>query len=272
MRKTREEIEQTINERVLLLDGATGTLLFGEGGNHPEMLSLTHPEIVANLHHSYLEAEADIIRTNSFNACSLSAEKAERVTEAAVRIARDCADAHSCNTLVAGVVSPIGDREKFARQIGALIRGGVDLLLFETVMSCESMLLAYDAAREQEQAMRVELPKIFSATVVGKDARLISGDTLEEFCRQADALQPLAVGLNCGGNPEDLLRHLEVVATHTNRRLVFYPSAGLPGHEVPPERFATIISKALPLGAAIVGGCCGTTPEYIAMLRHCISG
>ncbi|MDE6714986.1 MAG: homocysteine S-methyltransferase family protein, partial [Muribaculaceae bacterium] len=158
MRKTREEIERKVGSGVMLLDGATGTVLYGEGGRHPEMLSITHPRLVADLHRKYLDAGTDIIRTNTFNACSLSDDMVERVTRAAVRIARECVDSSGCEALVAGVVSPLGDKEKFNRQIGALIRGGADILLFETVMSCESMLLAYETACEQENAIGVELP------------------------------------------------------------------------------------------------------------------
>lgn len=266
----RGQNSDILNKKVLLLDGATGSVLYDKGGDHPELLSLSNAESVANLHRSYLEAGADVIRTNTFNACALPLEEVENVCEAAVKIARECVDKSGYKALVAGVISPFGDRNKYEKQIDALLRGGVDLLLFETVMSCDAMVAAFEAAREQEKIAGIELPKIYSATITGGEAKLISGESLEQFALQAEALQPFAVGLNCGGAPEDLSNHLQELSKYVTSRLIFYPSAGLPGEEAGIERFIDIIKESMKIGASIVGGCCGTTPEYISALSRII--
>ncbi|MCH5216381.1 MAG: homocysteine S-methyltransferase family protein [Muribaculaceae bacterium] len=269
MRKTESEIKKRIQKGVLLLDGALGSELKHIGGLNPERLSITNPDVVKNLHDKYLEYGADIIRTNTFNQCT------QKEIESAVRIACESVEKHGDTAIVAGVVPPIGDMATYAEHIRLLIEGGVDILLFETIMNCENMRIAYNVACEQEIEFGLKLPKIFSATVIGETGKLISGESLEEFANEVSLLNPLAAGVNCGDSPEQLLKHLKAMSKHIECGLVFYPSAGLPdyngNYSVGVGKFSAVMREALKIeGLTIIGGCCGTTPKYIEALRNII--
>ncbi len=276
-------------------------------GNY-EVLNLSRPQIVRGLHDAYLTAGADIIETNTFNANAiiqadfgLEARAADMV-RAGASLARAAANAAMMADparprFVAGALgvtrrdparqgadSPPGIAEAdddelrvaCADAAGALIEGGVDLLLIETLTSTRNARLAIEAARQAMKATRVDLPIVVSGTI-GADGRFETGETIEAF---ADALAEFdlhALGLNCALSARDLAPHIATLARYTKRGLWLYPNAGYPDeagryHETAAETAAALHAIAAQGLLNAVGACCGSTPAHIETLRHAVAG
>lgn len=316
-------INELLKEKILILDGSMGVMLQRLNLNeadfrgerfksHPvnlsgnnDILCLTQPEKVSEIHRNYLEAGADIIETNTFNAQALSQHEygcedlVEEINMRGAALARAEADrymqAHPGEKkFVAGSVGPtavsaslpadVNDpgarltdhatlKAAYLSQMRALIRGGVDLLLIETVFDILNAKAAVSAAHEAMQAEGRELPVIVSATVSDTSGRLLSGQTVEAFMAAISYARPLAVGLNCSAGPQHLIPYLRRLSAVAPCATIIYPNAGLPdelgNYAQTPELFAEAMQEMAQQGLVnIAGGCCGTTPEHIALLRE----
>jgi len=303
-------------DRILVLDGGTGTMIqrYGleeqdyrgsvfadaaaelQGDN--ECLNLTRPDIIESIHRAYIDAGADIIETNSFNANAISqaeyglADRAPEMALAAARTARRVADSAGRRVLVAGSVGPSGKsltlasdlnapafrqygfdqmREAFAAQIRALIDGGVDLILVET---CFDALNAKAAIRALEDVSR-GFPLMISATVSDRSGRTLTGQTLEAFYTAVKHANPFSFGINCALGPAEMLPLVEEISRFAPCRVSCHPNAGIPdesgAYTMTPQTFAQDLSlMALEGLLNIAGGCCGTGPEHIKELAEAI--
>ena len=291
--------------RVLLLDGAMGTMLQKKGfkGNY-DALSLTNPDAIADVHRQYLEAGADIIETCTFNAQRISqreyglTDKVREMNLAAAGIARREADRMTALTpdqprFVAGSVGPTNqslsispdiDRPEFrsidfdtlcdayTEQMTALIEGGVDALLIETIFDSLNAQAALAAARKAFETTGKKVPVMLSATIADAAGRLLSGQTLEAFLISVSNADIYSFGLNCAFGAAQMKPYLKTLAEISPFRVSAYPNAGLPNemgeYEQTPEEMAKVVSEFVEEGLVdIVGGCCGTTPEHIKALR-----
>ena len=308
-------------ERILLLDGGFGTMMqqnhFTEAdyrgarfAHHPtplkgcnDLLSLTQPEAVGEIHEKYLRAGADIITCNSFNANAISlsdyslSDYAREIAAASARLARGCADRFTQQNpskprFVAGSVGPTNRTASlsadvqnpaarevtfmelvaaYRAQIEGLVEGGVDLILIETVfdtLNCKAALYAIEEAG-------VKLPVMVSGTLADKSGRTLSGQTVEAFAASVSHANLLSVGLNCAFGARELLPYIERLAKVAPCRISAHPNAGLPnlmgGYDETPAMFAEDIRHYLERGLLnIVGGCCGTTPQHIFELQKIV--
>lgn len=311
-----QQLVDLADKRILILDGAFGTMLQSKGlqekdfrgarfAGHDanlrgcnDVLCLTCPEAVADIHRQYIEAGADIIETNSFNANAISladynlAEYAAEINTAAARIARRQADEYMTAggrpVFVAGSVGPTNKSLTMAitlnddidwdtmtaayiSQITALIEGGVDIILIETIFDTLNAKAAIFAAKYAFEKTGVTLPVILSATLT-ESGRTLSGQSLEAFVATVAHAEPFAVGLNCGFGIEDMVRHIATLQPLVGRVSV-YANAGLPDklgryNETPQMMVDALrpLLKAQQLN--IVGGCCGTTPAHIKAIAE----
>jgi len=319
-------LKQAAAERILIIDGAMGTMIqrykFDEdtfrGGrfrDHPksvkgnnDLLVLTRPDAIAEIHAGYLGAGADIICTNSFNAQRISLadygmeDLAPDINVAAARLARAAAEAATKETpdrprFVAGALGPTnrtasispdvndpGFRgitfdelvQAYGEQARALIEGGADLLLIETVFDTLNAKAAGFAALEAFDALGVELPLIISGTITDRSGRTLSGQTPEAFYFSIRHLKPFAVGLNCALGAELMRPYLAEIAAVAETLTIAYPNAGLPNamgeYDEGPHDMACQLGPWAKDGLLnIVGGCCGSTPEHIAEIREHVS-
>lgn len=297
------DIRTELSKRILILDGAMGTMLQRKGlqGNS-ESFNLTNPETIGEIHNEYVEAGADIITANSFSANSISqseynlAEKAGQMAEAAARIARKAADEAPRKVWVAGSVGPtskslslaqnINDpvfrpysfdemAEAFERQIRGLINGGVDLLLFETCFDALNTKAALYALGHIPEAK--DIPVMISASMSDKSGRTLTGQTMEAFYRSIQHCNPLSFGLNCSLGAEEMIPLIAEVASFATCAVSCYPNAGLPNEmgeydETPSQMAESVRKMALAGSVNIVGGCCGTTPEHIKAVAEAVKG
>ena len=294
-----EDIHLALRERILILDGAMGTVLQGRGlqGNS-ELFNLSHPEIVEDIHSEYIKAGADIISTNSFGANKISqyelglSHKASDMAEAAARIARRAADKAGRKVWVAGSVGPTGKSLTLAQNIGdpvfrpysfdemasayeeqirALIAGGVDLLLLETCFDSLNAKAALYAVSKLENIP----PIMISVSLGDKSGRTLTGQTPEAFYRSVRHCSPLSFGLNCSLGSREMIPLIADVARFVDGAVSCYPNAGLPDamgayDESPQVMAAAIREMALQGSVNIVGGCCGTTPAHIAAIAAAV--
>ncbi len=325
-----EALNKLLEERILFLDGAMGTMIqrhhfqesdyrgAGTGdrfkdwpsdvkGNN-DLLSLTQPEIIGQIHRDYLEAGADIIETNTFNSTAISQADygmQELVTELnleSARIARGAADAVAKETgsmrFVAGALGPTsrtaslspdvndpGFRnvtfeqlvETYTEAARALIKGGVDVLLVETIFDTLNAKAALYAVRACIDESGEDIPIIVSGTITDASGRTLSGQTTEAFWNSIRHSRPLAVGLNCALGAQQLRPYIKELARIADTHVSAYPNAGLPNafgeYDEPPEETAEILREFAGSGFLnIVGGCCGTTPEHIKLIRAALDG
>lgn len=314
------ELKEIFGERTLILDGAMGTMIqrLGADGCHEgqccsgnnDALCLTHANEIAGIHRQYLEAGADIISTNSFNANAISQkeygleEKVRELNLAAARVARSAADAFMAahpgrEVWVAGSIGPtnrtasmspdVADpgarnvtfdelRDAYRTQIAGLRDGGVDLLLFETAFDTLNLKAGLHAAALEAEESGKKLPVMVSVTVADKAGRTLSGQTLDALAATVENFDSVvSLGLNCSFGPEEMEPHLLALAEATTLPLSCHPNAGLPDelgeYALTPERFAPLVARmAERAGAAVVGGCCGTTPEHIRLLAEELKG
>lgn len=297
------DIRTELSKRILILDGAMGTMLQRKGlqGNS-ESFNLTNPETIGEIHNEYIEAGADIITANSFSANSISqseynlSEKAGQMAEAAARIARKAAGEAPRKIWVAGSVGPTskslslaqnindpifrpysfdGMTEAFEVQIRGLVKGGVDLLLFETCFDALNTKAALYAIGHIPEAK--DIPVMISASMSDKSGRTLTGQTMEAFYRSIQHCNPLSFGLNCSLGAEEMIPLIAEVASFAACAVSCYPNAGLPNemgeyNETPSQMAESVRKMALAGSVNIVGGCCGTTPEYIKAVAEAVKG
>lgn len=301
----------TLPEKILVLDGAFGTMAQAlrleaeayrlEGKEAPgcnDVLCLTHPQAVEDIHRQYIDAGADIITTNSFNSNAISLSdyalenRARDIAHAAAIIARKAAEKSNRKVLVAGSMGPTNRtlslspdinrpeyrdisysemRCAYREQAQALIDGGVDILLVETVFDTLNAKAAISGIRDVSE----EVPIIISGTLSDASGRTLSGQTVEAFLISIAHANPLAVGLNCGFGAKHLLPYLRRLAAVSPFPVSVHPNAGLPNvageYDETPQMFADDMLEYVREGLVnIVGGCCGTTPRHIAALRAAI--
>jgi homocysteine S-methyltransferase len=283
----REPFLDKLEKRVIVCDGAMGTLLFAKGIELTrcfDELNLSAPQAVKEVHLAYVKAGADMLETNTFGATRPRLEKfglSARVREfnlAGVRLAREVAgdDLH-----VAGSVGPLGlrleplgatsreqAREFFREQIAALVEGGVDLIVIETMSDLGEAREALLAAREA-----CSLPVVVQMTIQD-DGSTPTGTLPEDFARLLDEWGADVIGINCSVGPAAVLGALERMATVTHRKLSAQPNAGLPrtidGRNIylsSPEYMASYTRRFIDAGVRLIGGCCGTTPEHIRAMK-----
>ena len=323
--KPAHSLQDLLKQRILVLDGAYGTALQGyklaendfrndQLADHPspllgnlDLLSITRPDIVKEVHAAYLEAGADIIKTNTFSATSVAQadfstqDMAFELNETGARIACQVAASYSSAErprFVAGSVGPTNrtaslspdvDRPGFrniyweelvasyAEAIQGLIAGGVDILLLETIYDSLNAKAAIYAAVEANEGLAEPLPLLVSGTITDASGRTLSGQTCEAFLTSIAHAQPLAVGLNCALGAEQLRPYIGELAQKAPFPVSAHPNAGLPNafgeYDQTPEDMATIIGEFADQGwLNIIGGCCGTTPEHIAAIVERVAG
>ncbi|TBL79255.1 methionine synthase [Obesumbacterium proteus] len=277
-------------------------------GNN-DLLVLTQPDIISAIHYEYLEAGADILETNTFNSTriamadyhmeSLSAE----INYEAARLARACADEWTARTpdkprYVAGVLGPtnrtasispdVNDPafrnisfdqlvEAYRESTHALVEGGVDLIMIETIFDTLNAKAAIYAVETEFEAMGIELPVMISGTITDASGRTLSGQTTEAFYNSLRHVKPLTFGLNCALGPDELRQYVAELSRIAECYVTAHPNAGLPNafgeYDLGPKEMAEHISEWAQAGFLnIVGGCCGTTPAHIAAISQAVEG
>ena len=287
----REPFIQRLEKRIIVCDGAMGTMLYAKGiplSRCYDELNLIQPQLVKDVHLAYQKAGAEILETNTFGANRFRLEKpglADKVREinlAGARLAREVAGE---DIYVAGAVGPLGvrieplgptsldeAREAFREQIAALVEGGVDLIIVETMSDLQEAHQALLAAR----AVAPSLPVVVQMTIQD-DGSTPAGTLPEDFARQLDEWGADVIGLNCSVGPAAVLETLERMAPFTTRKLSAQPNAGLPRtvegrnfYLCSPEYMAGYARRFIQTGARLVGGCCGTTPEHIKAIKAAV--
>lgn len=318
-------MEEAARHRILILDGAMGTLiqqwqlgeadfrgslfkdLLGEMKGNNDMLNLTRPDIISDIHRQYLEAGADIITTNTFSSQCVSqadyhlADHAREMAYQGARIARQCADEYATADrprYVAGSVGPtnkacsmspdVSDpaaraldydslRQAYEEQIGALVDGGVDAVLLETVFDTLNCKAGIDATLTVMRQRGKRLPIMLSVTVSDLAGRTLSGQTLEAFLASVQSYPIFSVGLNCSFGARQMKPFLRQLSQKAPYYVSVYPNAGLPNslgqYDETPETMAPQMAEFVEEGLVnIMGGCCGTTPGFIARFAQLASG
>jgi len=295
-------IERELKKRVLCLDGAMGTML-PRGKGLGDLLCLTDPNIIADIHKQYLEAGADIITTCTFNAQRISLadygaqDQVREINLAAARLACDAATEYSTSSsprFVAGSVGPTNKScsispdvdnpasrsisfdqmcEAYLEQMTALIEGGVDAILMETIFDTLNAKAGIEAARRAMEISGREVPIMLSATISDNSGRLLSGQKLEAFIASVAHANALSIGLNCSFGAHDMLPSLRVLSQKVPCYVSAYPNAGLPnasgGYDQTAEMMAREVQAFLDEGLVnIIGGCCGTTPQHIRLISE----
>ncbi|MEL4889954.1 homocysteine S-methyltransferase family protein [Xanthomonas protegens] len=340
-----EALLQALSERILIIDGAMGTMIqrhglqeadyrgerFAEGydaqavhvhgpgcdhapqghdlkGNN-DLLLLTRPEVIAEIHRAYLDAGADLLETNTFNATSISQADYHlehlvyELNKAGAQVARACCDAVEALTpdrprFVIGVLGPtsrtasispdVNDpgfrntsfdelRATYREAIDGLIDGGADTLMVETIFDTLNAKAALYAIEEVFDARGGRLPVMISGTITDASGRTLSGQTAEAFYASVAHGRPLSVGLNCALGAKDLRPHVETLARIADGYVSAHPNAGLPNafgeyDETPEEMAATLREFAESGLLNLVGGCCGTTPAHIRAIAEAVRG
>ena len=322
---THNRLNDALQERILLLDGGFGTMvqryglseadyrgerfreLPGQLRGCNDLLNLTRPDIIREIHTRYLQAGADLITTNSFNANAISltdygiSDLAREIARAAASIARATADEYTQRNpskprFVAGSMGPtnrtasmsadVSDpaarevtfsqlAEAYGEQARGLVEGGADVLLIETVFDTLNAKAALYAVDRLGEELGRQLPVMVSGTLADASGRTLSGQTVEAFWVSVSHARLLSVGLNCAYGARQMLPYLERLAAVAEVRVSAHPNAGLPnvmgGYDETPEMFAADVEEYLRRGLLnIVGGCCGTTPEHIFELSKIV--
>src|ERR1700674_5418836 len=281
-----------IKQAPVLCDGAMGTLLYAKGifiNRSYDELNLSQPDLIRGIHHEYLQAGAEIIETNTFGGNSFRlarhsmADKVDDINRAGVRLAREAAK--SFDVWVAGSVGPLGTRieplgktsfqearDAFRQQIEALVEGGVDLLILETFGYLEEIHQAMLAAKE----VRASLPIVAQVTI-DEDGNCLDGSDPQTFVSKLEEWGADVIGCNCSVGPVAMLDAMEKVRAATSLPLAAQPNAGIPrsvdGRNIylcSPEYMASYARKFVAAGVRLVGGCCGTTPEHIRVMKSAL--
>ncbi len=316
-----------LKQRILILDGAMGTMIqtyklteadyrgvrfagYGSDlkGNN-DLLVLTQPQIIREIHAAYLEAGADILETNTFNATSIAMADYHmeglvyEINLAAAKLARDTADEFEARNpakprFVAGVLGPTnrtasispevndpGFRntsfdqlvEAYTQAIAGLVNGGADILMVETIFDTLNAKAALFAIELYFETHQIQLPVMISGTITDLSGRLLSGQTAEAFWNSVRHVKPLSIGLNCALGAQDLRQYVEELSNISDTCVSAHPNAGLPnplsetGYDETPEAIATDLREWAASGLLnIVGGCCGTTPPHIKAIAEAV--
>ncbi|MDR1792301.1 MAG: methionine synthase [Bacteroidales bacterium] len=291
-----------LKNRVLLLDGAMGTCIsqlnlsdkYFNGKRLNDILNITHPKIIQKIHTDYLEAGADIIETNTMNSNKISLadyhseEMCYQINYEGAKLAKQVAQKYSTEEKPRFVAGAIGITSKslslspfecsfdelydaFVPQINGLIDGGVDIFLVETVFDALNAKAALLAIEDICKERTFSIPIILSCTISDLSGRILSGQTIDSFYYTFADYDLLAIGLNCGLGPRQMLPHINILERISRFPICLYPNAGLPDGEgkynQPPSEFAKETARYFRQGKVnIIGGCCGTTPEHIQEL------
>nr|WP_165446257.1 methionine synthase [[Erwinia] mediterraneensis] len=326
MSNRTEALHQQLARRIMVLDGGMGTMIqsyrldeqdfrgtrFADWpcdlkGNN-DLLVLSKPEVISEIHHAYLAAGADILETNTFNATSIAmadyqmeALSAE-INYAAAKLARACADEWSAKTperprYVAGVLGPTNRTCSISPDVNdpafrnitfnqlaaayrestrALIEGGVDLIMIETVFDTLNAKAAIYAVQSEMEALGVELPLMISGTITDASGRTLTGQTTEAFYNSLRHAEPLAFGLNCALGPDELRQYVAELSRIAECYVSAHPNAGLPNAFGEYDLDASVMAQQIGEWAQagflnIVGGCCGTTPAHIAAIADAVA-
>ncbi|MCW5516099.1 homocysteine S-methyltransferase family protein [Muriicola sp. Z0-33] len=320
-----EKLKEILKERILVLDGAMGTMLqrykFTEEdfrgtrfkdwpsplkGNN-DLLSLTQPKAIAEVHSRYFEAGADIAETNTFSGTTIAMadygmeELVYELNYESARIAKEVAREFTSKTpekprFVAGSMGPtnrtasmspdVNDpgfravsfeelRRAYKEQAEGLLDGGADMLLVETVFDTLNAKAALFAIEEIKSERNIEVPIMISGTITDASGRTLSGQTAEAFLISVSHIPILSIGFNCALGANQLIPHLEVLAAKTNHAISAHPNAGLPNafgeYDETPEQMALQIKEYLDKKLVnIVGGCCGTNPDHIKAIADLV--
>lgn len=341
-----EKLNAALDKRILVLDGAMGTMLqrheldeagyrrerFAQGcdSQHPhdhasehadangcqrdlkgdnDLLSLTRPEILRDIHSAYLDAGSDFVETNTFNSTSISqADYAlqhlvHELNREGARLAREACDAAETKTpgrprFAIGVLGPtsrtaslspdVNDpgfrnvdfdelENAYAAATHGLIEGGADIVMVETIFDTLNAKAALAAIARTFDEAGGRLPLMISGTITDRSGRTLSGQTAEAFWYSVAHAQPLSIGLNCALGAKDLRQHIEALSRVADCRISAHPNAGLPnelgGYDETPEEMAEVLGEFARAGLLnIVGGCCGTTPEHITAIAAAMQG
>jgi 5-methyltetrahydrofolate--homocysteine methyltransferase len=318
-------LPELLQERILILDGAMGTMIQGYGlgeadfrgdlfKSHPvdlqgnnDLLVLTRPDIIEEVHRQFLRAGADIIETNTFNANGVSQADYQLqdvvydLNVAAARVARAAAAAESTPErprFVAGAIGPTSTTlsispdvddptfrairfrelvDSYVEQVRGLLDGGVDVLLAETSFDTLNIKAAIYAVEEVLEARGERIPLMLSGTITDRSGRTLSGQTIDAFWTSVEHAQPLTVGLNCALGAQDMRPHVRDLAAVATSAICVYPNAGLPnefgGYDESPEAMAAVVAEFGEAGwLNVVGGCCGTMPDHIAAIAQAVQG
>lgn len=323
----KRTIQQLVPERILILDGAMGTMIQqynlreedfrserfahipGQLKGNNDLLCLTRPDVVQDIHRKYLEAGADIIETNTFSSTTISMadyhvqEYVREINQTAVKLAREVADEYTALNpdkprFVAGSVGPTNKTcsmspdvnnpayravtydemaDAYQQQMEAMLESGVDALLIETIFDTLNAKAAILAAERAMQATGLKVPVMLSVTVSDTGGRTLSGQTLEAFLASVQHADIFSVGLNCSFGAKQLKPFLEQLAARAPYYISAYPNAGLPNslgkYDQTPADMAHEVKEYIHEGLInIIGGCCGTTDAYIAEYPALIAG
>ena len=319
------KLRDNIKDRILILDGAMGTMIQGynltekdfrgnlellqmlnyQGNN--DMLNLSRPDIIEDIHRRYLEVGADIISTNTFSAQCISQadyhmESFSRdIAYAGAKLARKCADEYSTADkprYVAGSIGPtnktcsmspdVSDPAKrdltydalfdaYSEQVAAMIEGGIDAVLIETIFDTLNAKVAIDASLSEMKKAGIDLPIMLSVTITDLSGRTLSGQTLDAFLASVSSYPIFSVGLNCSFGAEQMRPYLKELAAKAPYYISIHPNAGLPNSmgeydetaEIMVPQMASFVDEGL---VNIIGGCCGTTEEFIAGYVKVVEG
>ncbi|MFA9409630.1 MAG: methionine synthase [Deltaproteobacteria bacterium] len=318
---TTQRLTKLIEERIVFFDGAMGTMIQRAGlteadfrgdrfRDHPgslqgnnDLLVLTRPDVIRGIHEEYLDAGADIIETNTFNANAFSQadydlqEVVYDLNVAAARLAKEATASRADKPcFVAGAIGPLNKtlslspdvddpgfraltfdqaREAYAEQVRGLIDGGSDLLLVETIFDTLNAKAALCAIDDVFAEKGVRLPIVISVTIVDKSGRTLSGQTVEAFYVSIEHARPLAVGINCSLGAQEMRPFLNELAGIADCHVHCYPNAGLPnafgGYDQTPQEMAELLRGFAVDGMInIIGGCCGTTPDHIRAIAEAV--
>ncbi|MCM0217356.1 methionine synthase [Bacteroides fragilis] len=323
----KRTIQQLVPERILILDGAMGTMIQqynlreedfrserfahipGQLKGNNDLLCLTRPDVVQDIHRKYLEAGADIIETNTFSSTTISMadyhvqEYVREINQTAVKLAREVADEYTALNpdkprFVAGSVGPTNKTcsmspdvnnpayravtydemaDAYQQQMEAMLESGIDALLIETIFDTLNAKAAILAAERAMQATGLKVPVMLSVTVSDTGGRTLSGQTLEAFLASVQHADIFSVGLNCSFGAKQLKPFLEQLAARAPYYISVYPNAGLPNslgkYDQTPADMAHEVKEYIHEGLInIIGGCCGTTDAYIAEYPALIAG
>ena len=291
MKKFFEKLNQ---EKVLVSDGAMGSLLFEKGlnaGDCPERFNIERPEILAEIALAYLQAGANIIQTNTFGASPFKLsdynldDKTEEINQKAVETVKQAVDSKA---LVSGSVGPTGKmllpygdieptamKANYKRQISTLIDSGVDLLCIETMTDLSEAVIAIQSAREISQ----DIPIIATMTfdIIPQGCVTIMGNGVAEVCAKLQETGADVIGSNCGNGTKNMITIAKEFLSNTELPIIIQSNAGIPiivddqvVYQETPKEFADFTKILLELGVSIIGGCCGTTPYHISAIRKSV--
>ena len=323
----KPDIRELLRQRILIIDGAMGTMIqrytldetdfHGERfKNHPsllkgnnDLLSITRPDVIRDIHEAYLDAGADIIETNTFSGTTVAQadynmqEAVYDINYLSAKVARESADAYTAKDpskprYVAGAIGPTNRTASlspdvndpgfraisfdqlvtaYRQQVDALLDGGAELLLMETVFDTLNAKAALFAIDEAFEARGDQVPIMVSGTITDASGRTLSGQTTEAFLISVSHMPLLSIGLNCALGAKAMRPYLQILSKNADCFVSVYPNAGLPNefgeYDESPTSMAAQVREFLDQGLVnIVGGCCGTTPDHIRAIAEVAKG